>query len=366
MLDIAMAGDIILDEPDAFHWLSGIAPRLREADLSIAHLEVAHTDCAFEMEGDVPAPGAPPANLAALADAGIGMVSLAGNHIADCGAQGIADTLAGLDAWGVLHAGAGMDLCAARRPALATVKGCRIALLSYNCVGPEESWANAGRAGCSYLPLATTDGTSVNPRADIVEILPEALDILDRDITAIRDTADMIIVALHKGIVHTPARLAPYERPIAQAAIRLGADAVVSHHSHIVRGIEFHLGKPIFHGLGNGCVVTSALAPDQAHPARAEWAQRRKAMFGFEPDPAYTLAPFHPQAVNAFIGRLIVAEGGNIVAGLTPVHVEAPGRPVLAEGERARAIAEYVERITREAGLPPLVIDEEFCVREAA
>ena len=95
-----MAGDLVLDEPDASHWLSGIAPALRGADLAIGHLEVPHTDCTAELAGDVPAPGAPPENLRAIADAGIAMLSLAGNHIADCGPQGIADTITELDAAG--------------------------------------------------------------------------------------------------------------------------------------------------------------------------------------------------------------------------------------------------------------------------
>ena len=163
-----------------------------------------------------------------------------------------------------------------------------------------------------------------------------------------------MIVALHKGVVHTPACLAPYERPIAQAAIEAGADVVVGHHAHIAQGIERHHGRPIYHGLGNGCVVTNALSPDQDHPARAEWAQRRKALFGFEPDPAYTLAPFHPEAVNAMIGRLIWHADGRIEAGLIPVHVEAPGRPVLADASQAGSIACYIERITVASGLPPI------------
>ena len=36
----------------------------------------------------------------------------------------------------------------------------------------------------------------------------------------------------------------------------------------IMRGIEIYRGKPIFHGLGNGVVVTQALSPAQDHPAR--------------------------------------------------------------------------------------------------
>ncbi len=365
-IELTVTGDMVLDEPDAGYWLSGIAPVLRASDLAIAHLEVPHTASHDELEGDVPAPGAPPENLAALAAAGVGMVSLAGNHMADCGAQGIADTVAGLDAHGVRHTGAGLDLAAARRAAVASVKGRRIALLSYNCVGPEASWASESESGCAYLPMGTADGSPVTPQKDIVSVLPGAREILAQDIAAAREQADIVLVAMHKGLVHRPAVLAPYERPVAQAAIDLGADAVIAHHAHIVKGIEFYCGKPIFHGLGNGCVVTSALSPDQDHPARADWAHRRKAMFGFEPDPAYRLAPFHPEAINAFMGRLLIDKHGGIVVGIIPVHVEAPGRPVLADAARGREIAAYVEKITCEAGLPVITIDEDYTVRAAA
>src|SRR5690606_6949213 len=162
-----------------------------------------------------------------------------------------------------------------------------------------------------------------------------------------------------------PARLAPYERPLAHAAIDAGADAVVGHHAHIVKGVEFHRGRPIFHGLGNACVVTSALSPDQAHPARAEWAPKRRQLFGFEPDPAYTLAPFHPEAVNAFIGRIVWQDGAPR-ARIVPVHVDPPGRPVLAQGEGRREIFRYVERITVEGGLPPVSIDDDGWIGKAA
>jgi poly-gamma-glutamate capsule biosynthesis protein CapA/YwtB (metallophosphatase superfamily) len=357
-LELLLAGDLVLDEPDADYWLAGIAPALRRADLAIGHLEVPHTLAGFELAGDVPAPGAPPENLAAIAGAGFAMVSLAGNHMADCGAQGIADTIAGLDALGIAHCGAGATLTEASVPAIAERAGRRIALLSYNCVGPVAGWAGADHAGCAYLRIETADGSPIAPSAPLDRIARQALEVLARDVAAAKAQADLVIVALHKGIVHTPAKLAPYERALAHAAIDAGADVVIGHHAHIVRGIEFHHGKPIFHGLGNGCVVTSALSPAQDHPARREWAERRKVMFGFEPDPAYTLAPFHPQAVNAFIGRLLWHEDGRIEAGIVPVHVEAPGRPVLAAGAQAEEIANYVAAITVAAGLPAIRFEE--------
>jgi poly-gamma-glutamate synthesis protein (capsule biosynthesis protein) len=356
--EIAVAGDLVLDEPDAGHWLAGIAPALLSSDLAIGHLEVPHTMRGEELSGDVPAPGAPPENLEAIAEAGFAMLSLAGNHINDRGPHGIEDTVAGLEALGIAHAGAGANLAAARRPAWGQVGDTRIALLSYNCVGPEASWAGADRAGAAYLHIRTSDGSPVAPAAPLETIDPEALSTLRTDIAAVRDRADIVLVALHKGIVHVPARLAPYERPLAQAAIEAGADAVLGHHAHIVKGIEFHRGRPIFHGLGNACVVTSALAPDQHHPARAGWARKRRELFGFEPDPAYSLAPFHPEAVNAFIGRLAWHDGG-FRAGIVPVHVEPPGRPVLAEGEQRERIFRYVEGATLAGGLPPIRVDNE-------
>ena len=365
-LSIVVTGDLVLDEPDAGYWLAGISPALRAADLAIGHLEVPHTNEPCQLDSDVPAPGAPPENLQALSDAGIGMVSLAGNHIADCGAKGIAETIEGLDAAGILHAGAGRDLAAARAPAFIAVEGKRIALLSYNCVGPAEAWAGEDNAGCAFLPLRTADGSSVSPRAHLESIAADAFEILDEDIARARLTADLVIVAMHKGIVHTPARLAPYERQIAQAAIDRGADAVIGHHAHIARGIEFHRGRPIFHGLGNGCVVTRALAPDQDNPVRQEWARKRKELFGFEPDPAYPLAPFHPQAVNAFLGRITLRENGVLEAGIVPVFVEPPGRPVLADVAKAREIASYLERITVAGGMPPISISEGWIVEGPA
>lgn len=352
-LTLLLTGDMVLDVPDADHWLSGIAPVLRAADLAIAHLEVPHTRRGAEVAGDVPAPGADPENLDALARAGVRLVSLAGNHIADCGAQGIADTVDRLQALGIAHAGAGSDLAAASKPAVVERAGRRIGLLSYNCIGPEFAWAAADRAGCNFLRMATADGRPVAPPSTLLGPTDEALRRLRDDIAAARAGADVLVVALHKGIVHTPAKLASYERPLAEAALDAGADIVVGHHAHILRGVEWRRGKPLFHGLGNGCVVTRALSPAQDHPARAAWAMKRREMFGFEPDPRYELAPFHPEAVHAAIGVVRLEADGRMRMGVVPVHVEPPGRPVCVSDSRADGVIAYLDRIGAMAGLPP-------------
>jgi poly-gamma-glutamate capsule biosynthesis protein CapA/YwtB (metallophosphatase superfamily) len=353
-IDFIFTGDLVLDEPRPDFWLGGIAAATEAADITIGHLEVPHTRRGVELQGDVPAPGADPAHLAALRRAGFDIVSLAGNHIADCGAEGIADTRSELENLGIRFCGADSTLDGARRPALLQFAERRIAVLSYNCVGPENSWAAADRAGCAYVRISTADGQPVTPTAQLQAPEARSLAAMQNDIAAAAADNDFVIVALHKGLVHTPALLAPYERPVAHAAIEAGAAAVIGHHAHIIRGMEIYLGKPIFHGLGNGCVVTRALSPRQDHPARAAWASKRKALFGFEPDPEYWLAPFHPEAVNALLGRVRWHDDGRIDAGFVPVHVEAPGRPVIANEAQASAITAYMSRITLAAGLPPL------------
>lgn len=353
-LTLVFSGDLVLDAPGADHWLSGIAPALAEADLVIGHLEVPHTRRGQEMKGDVPAPGAPPEHLDAIARAGFDALTLAGNHIADCGAVGITDTVERLDQLGIAHTGAGADLASAKRPALLQAAGRRVAVLSYNSVGPEIAWAGEDKAGCNYLPALTSDGTPVTPRSAISAMAPQAADWLKHDVRAAQAAAELVVVALHQGVVHTPACIEAYERELAQAALDAGADIVVAHHAHILRGISCPPGKAVFHGLGNGCVVTEALAMDQSHPARAEWARRRREMFGFEPDPRYRLAPFHPEAVHAALGVVRWHVDGRLEVGVMPVYVEPPGRPVCVSDERAEQVMEYLARINEQAGLPAL------------
>ena len=354
VVDFIFTGDLILDEPNPDHWLSGIAPATSTADVTIGHLEVPHTNRSSQPSTDVPAPGAAPAYLAALVRAGFDVVTLAGNHIADCGPDGIADTRTELARLGIACCGADLDLDHARRPAVQHRDGRDIAVLSYNCVGPEASWASPSRAGCAYVRVARADGTPISPAAVDGIADPESVRAMQADIAAAAAMHDLVIVSLHKGIVHTPVRLANYERPVAHAAIDAGADVVVGHHAHIVRGIEFYRDKPIYHGLGNGCVVTRALSGVQSDARRADWARERKLRFGFEPDPAYTLAPFHPEAVNSMLGRVRWFDDGRLEAGFVPVRVCAPGRPQIAAGDSISAISAYIAQITVAAGLPAL------------
>ncbi len=357
-LNLMMVGDLILDEPEPDSFFDPTRNTLQKADVLIGHVEVPHTRRGREHTSDVPAPPSDPDNLAALKRAGFHVATLAGNHIFDAGPNGIEDTVATLRQLGIATTGAGMSLAEAREPAIVVRKGWKVGTLSYNCVGPKESWAHENKPGCAYVEIIThyelDHATPGGPPKIYTFAEPEGTEAMLADIEKLRHKVDVLVVALHKGIGHTPAVLAMYERPLAKAAIDAGADIVVGHHAHILRGIEVYKGRPIYHGLGNFVTVTRALNLD-ANPSakRLAWARRRRELFGFEPDPNYPTYPFHPEARNTIIAACEIDASGSVRAGFIPCYVNPRGQPeICSNDERGRAVASYVEHITRKASLP--------------
>ncbi len=357
-LKLMLVGDLILDEPEPDSFFELARDTLQKADLLIGHVEVPHTRRGRENAADVPAPPSDPENLAALRRAGFHIATLAGNHVYDAGPEGIEDTIAALRRLGIVTTGAGMNLAEAREPAIATCQGLKVGTLSYNCVGPKESWANEKKAGCAYVRVIThyelDHATPGGPPRIYTFAEPESSDAMLADIENLRRKVDILIVALHKGIGHTPAVLAMYERPLAKAAIDAGADVVVGHHAHILRGVEIYKGRPIYHGLGNFVTVTRALNIEQnPSPGRREWARRRRELFGFEPDPDCPTYPFHPESRNAMIAVCEIGPDGALGAGLLPCWIHPNGQPeVCGDDARRQAVASYIEQISRKAGLP--------------
>jgi len=173
------------------------------------------------------------------------------------------------------------------------------------------------------------------------------------DIEALRPQVNLLVVALHKGMGHTPGTVGMYERQIARSAIDAGADVVVGHHAHILQGMEIYKDRPIFHGLGNFAISTRALNVDgNSSPARKAWAKRRRELFGFEPDPEYATYPFHPEAKHTVIAFCEADARGICSAGFRPCFVNKYSQAeILGDDDRGRATAAYVENITHRAGL---------------
>ena len=178
---------------------------------------------------------------------------------------------------------------------------------------------------------------------------------MQADIRALAAEVDVVAVAFHKGVAFVRAQLAQYERPLARAAIDAGADIVVGHHAHILKGVEVYRDRPIFHGINHFVV---AYAP-QSSPANPETAARRPIpgrspifkQIG-EPDRTVLNFPYRREARHTMVARVAVDAGGVVSAGFVPCWIDEQARPVAhGEDEQGRETADYVEAITREAGL---------------
>jgi len=355
-LSLVATGDIILDEPDPSHFFGPSAELLRSAAVTVVHVEVPHTERGIQTVAGIPANAAPLAHLRALAEVGADVATLAGNHIFDQGPNGIQDTVEELGRLGIATCGAGANLEQARRPAIVERQGVTVGVLSYNCVGPRESWASAGKAGCAYVSILThyESEQGIPGVAPSITTFPDprSLAAMQADVGELRDAVDVVVVSFHKGTGHTPALVEDYERQVAAAAVDAGADMVVGHHAHIMRGIEFHGGRAIFHGLGNFVTVTRALSVEgNDSPERRAWAERRRQLYGFAPDPSMPTYPFHPESRNGAVAHCLISSAGVVGPGLVPCWIDDEARPVpLGRDEKGESVVSYIEAITAAAG----------------
>ena len=157
----------------------------------------------------------------------------------------IEDTMAGLRAQGIQKLRAvSSTLEEARQPAIVDRHGRRVGVLSYNCVGPRDSWAGVSTAGCAYIYVIThyeLDHASPGGPPRIYTFAePDTLEAMQADIDALAAESTSITSWLAQGDRVIRAELAQYERPLADAAIDAGADVVVGHHAHITRGVEVY------------------------------------------------------------------------------------------------------------------------------
>lgn len=171
-----------------------------------------------------------PKYVSLLPELGVDVVTLANNHMLDYGRGPLKETLEALDEAGILHVGAGQNLEEAS--ALKTIEagGWTIGFLGATRVIPEHSWT----ASRSNSGLFTT--------YDPTKLLGE--------IQAAKQQFDYVVVYVHWGIERNT-EPEEYQKSLARQYIDAGADAVIGAHPHVLQGIEYYQGKPIFYSLGN-------------------------------------------------------------------------------------------------------------------
>ncbi|MBI4329697.1 MAG: CapA family protein [Chloroflexi bacterium] len=249
--------------------LFGLAhQKIKEGDISFCHLERIFTTggCLQYRETNTWDSRVDPENVKSLAFAGFNVVSHAGNNCFDYGPDALVDSIDVLRRHGMQVIGAGKDIAEARKPAIQERKGVRVGFLGYNSVLPVEYEAREGKPGCAPMRVSTyyeAQGYQPGTPPRIITVAREDdLLALEDDIRKLRKEVDAVVVSIHWGQNFIPELIAEYQPVVGRRAIESGADVIVGHHSHTMRGIEVYKGRPIFYGIGSfGQEVTPPVKP---------------------------------------------------------------------------------------------------------
>jgi poly-gamma-glutamate capsule biosynthesis protein CapA/YwtB (metallophosphatase superfamily) len=261
-VSLSATGDIILGDAgslppgDGAGFFDGVAEAL-SADLVMGNLEQPLTgDTGFRKCGEdsdgCHAFRAPPDYAAHLREAGFDLLNLANNHGNDYGPEGRANTQAALDRHDLAHTGDRDQFT------VVEVADVSVAVAGFSAYG----WTN-----------------DLNDLAQAGAVVSRAA-----------EQADLVVVQVHMGAEGADeTRVRPGRETFfgedrgdpmafARAVIDAGADLVVGHGPHVLRGLEFYQGRLIAYSLGNfaggggtlsadgrlglGAVLKVSLAPD--------------------------------------------------------------------------------------------------------
>lgn len=156
-----------------------------------------------------------------------GFASLATNHILDGGEEELTRTLDVLHQAGFQTTGAGRSADEVRKPLFWETSEGRLAIV--NWVFPET-----------------------HPEGEVVPgpYCWPGLDVAKQIIRALKQQADWVFIFPHwSDEAFSYPR--PEDREIAEGLIKAGADIIIGHHPHVVRGLEMIAGNAVFYSLGN-------------------------------------------------------------------------------------------------------------------
>lgn len=417
-LRLLLTGDSILQrrlQSRADGVLSPLFDRVRAADVAFTNLEVLANDYRGDpaLESGGSHFGAPAWVLDELVDAGFDLFATATNHSLDYGVSGLLHTLQALEARGLSFAGTGRNLEDARRPVYHTHPHGTVAMVSCTSSFAKGQEASAqrpdlpGRPGLNPLrfetvhevtppqlaalreiadqlgleaerqqklkmgfafapsdpavfPLGTMNFRASNRPAVRMTANRKDIDGIVRWIREARGLSDVVLVSLHAHeqaeSKEIPAEFIPV---FAREMIDAGADLVVGHGPHLLRGLELYKGRPIFYSLGNfiGQNELVPKMPSDAYerfradpdltPGQVYQKRVQNDQAGFPADQRYweSVVPVLTYEAGALQGIELIP----ISLGWKEARHKR-GRPRLAEGEEGRAILERFAALSRPFG----------------
>ncbi len=246
-----------------------------------------------------------PEKLNYLTEYGFNAVNSANNHALDFAFSGVTETVENLRNYGFEAVGIGENLDRASAPVYIDTPNGRVALIGVNdlndqpeAIAGKQSRRFKGRPGVNGLRVnkkyivrpehleilkQIAKETGVNANNEIIRSegylpeLPEGtaefdnlffkegetahieyilnksdLDRIKKSIYEAKLQADYIFISIHSHITIGKKDVPPpYLEDFAKQCIDAGADGIIGHGPHLIRGIQIYNGKPIFYSLGD-------------------------------------------------------------------------------------------------------------------
>src|SRR5436190_3381027 len=407
----ALAGDSIITRPISIYReleFMRLIEIVRGADAAFTNLEMLFHDYeSYPMhESGGTWMRADPALVKDLVWAGFDLVSRANNHAGDYGVGAMRLTTKYVREAGLVQAGVGESLAEAREARFLETPKRRIALVSTASTFPDHSRASdtrgdiPARRGLNPLRFTTTTVVSSEkldalrgiardlggqPRGDGDSLTlfgrrfvagdqpgtrtePNKSDVdgMARVVRSAAAMADATIVSIHAhegGKDRT--QPAGFLIAFAHAMIDAGADIVVGHGPHVVRGIEIYKGKAIFYSVGDFIFENETLLRFPADAYEAIGLGRESEIGDFnETRSDHDRRGFNAdrEVWEAFVAT--VQWSARQISGirLLPISlgfgspISERGRPKLADAALAKCILEHV--IARSVPVGTRIVDE--------
>lgn len=318
-ISISAVGDIMLGSSaqgrglpanDGADLIAPLASILSSTDIAFGNLEGAMIDGGTQTKCGPNSKfcytfGMPTRYAKHLKDVGFDVMSIANNHSSDFGAPGRISTRKTLQEYGIIHSG----YDPADIPYM-DVKGRKVAVVSF-----------------ATNPVSLNLIDVENSRRVVAEVARKA---------------DIVIVSFHGGAEGSAAQRVPHGsetylgnprgnlRAFTRAVVDAGADLVLGHGPHVLRGMEVYKGRLIAYSLGNFAFY--------AFPFRGPTALSLVLDVNLAPDGSFAGGQIHPlkqegqsgprldktRAVIAAVRQLSAADFGASAARISEDGVIAP------------------------------------------
>lgn len=297
-----------------------MAEYLASADLALGSLDTSIQDIG-EPYGCVSTTNltSPPETIEALTIAGFDVVSIATNHVFDCGEEFCGNraflrTMELLSEAGIEYVGGGKNLEEALAPVILEIGGVRFGILAFDDIAAYELEATDTDPGTAPLDDSYEEENAAGEPSFFRPAEELSLVRFSARIRALKEEVDVVIVQVQTGTedTHDPS---PRSIKALRAAADAGADLVIGNQAHHVQAVEVRGGAYIAYALGN-FIFDQVWTPDHTQGYLLEatfWADR---LANVRLVPYEIVDQFKPTFVDGELRAKILADVFAATAGL--------------------------------------------------